>query len=159
VLDGVDLTVSRGSVTTLMGRNGAGKSTLLGAVAAQHRLAAGRVRLGAAATDPHATPARDRVRTVGLVPQQPEMLLYSDTVAGECAAADADFGAATGTCRALLDRISGGIDADTHPRDLSEGQRLEPPSRSSCPGPPRCSCSTNRRGDSTTAPRRGSVRC
>ncbi|KJK10425.1 cobalt ABC transporter ATP-binding protein [Terrabacter sp. 28] len=125
VLDGVDLTVSRGSVTTLMGRNGAGKSTLLGAVAAQHRLSAGRVRLGAAATDPHATPARDRVRTVGLVPQQPEMLLYSDTVAGECAAADADFGAAPGTCRALLDRISGGIDADTHPRDLSEGQRLE----------------------------------
>jgi energy-coupling factor transport system ATP-binding protein len=125
VLDGVDLTVSRGSVPTLMGRNGAGKSTLLGAVAAQHRLSAGRVRLGAAATDPHATPARDRVRTVGLVPQQPEMLLYSDTVAGECAAADADFGAATGTCRALLDRISGGIDADTHPRDLSEGQRLE----------------------------------
>ncbi|MHA3836186.1 ABC transporter ATP-binding protein [Terrabacter sp. AAH1] len=125
VLDGVDLTVSRGSVTTLMGRNGAGKSTLLGAVAAQHRLSAGRVRLGAAATDPHATPARDRVRTVGLVPQQPEMLLYSDTVAGECAAADADFSAAPGTCRALLDRISGGIDADTHPRDLSEGQRLE----------------------------------
>lgn len=125
VLDGVDLTVLRGSVTTLMGRNGAGKSTLLGAVAAQHRLSAGRVRLGAAATDPHATPARDRVRTVGLVPQQPEMLLYSDTVAGECAAADADFGAAPGTCRALLDRISGGIDADTHPRDLSEGQRLE----------------------------------
>jgi energy-coupling factor transport system ATP-binding protein len=125
VLDGVDLTVSRGSVTTLMGRNGAGKSTLLGAVAAQHRLDAGRVRLGAAATDPHATPARDRVRTVGLVPQQPEMLLYSDTVAGECAAADADFSAAPGTCRALLDRISGGIDADTHPRDLSEGQRLE----------------------------------
>jgi energy-coupling factor transport system ATP-binding protein len=125
VLDGVDLTVSRGSVTTLLGRNGAGQSTLLGAVAAQHRLSAGRVRLGAAATDPHATPARDRVRTVGLVPQQPEMLLYSDTVAGECAAADADFSAAPGTCRALLDRISGGIDADTHPRDLSEGQRLE----------------------------------
>jgi energy-coupling factor transport system ATP-binding protein len=125
VLDGVDLTVSRGSVTTLMGRNGAGKSTLLGAIAAQHRLAAGRVRLGVTASDPHATSARERVRTVGLVPQQPELLLYSDTVAAECAAADADFGAAPGTCRALLERISGGIDADTHPRDLSEGQRLE----------------------------------
>jgi energy-coupling factor transport system ATP-binding protein len=125
VLDGVDLTVSRGSVTTLMGRNGAGKSTLLGAIAAQHRLAAGRVRLGAAAADPHATPPRDRVRTVGLVPQQPELLLYADTVAGECSAADADFGAPVGSCAALLDRISGGIDPATHPRDLSEGQRLE----------------------------------
>jgi energy-coupling factor transport system ATP-binding protein len=125
VLDAIDLTVSRGSVTTLMGRNGAGKSTLLGAVAAQHRLSAGRVRVGASATDPHATPARERVRTVGLVPQQPELLLYSDTVDAECAAADSDFGAAPGTCRGLLDRISGGIDPATHPRDLSEGQRLE----------------------------------
>ncbi|MFM6849947.1 MAG: ATP-binding cassette domain-containing protein, partial [Terrabacter sp.] len=125
VLDAIDLTVSRGSVTTLMGRNGAGKSTLLGVIAAQHRLAAGRVRLGAAPTDPHATPARERVRTVGLVPQQPELLLYADSVAAECTAADSDFGASAGTCRALLDRISGGIDPDTHPRDLSEGQRLE----------------------------------
>ncbi|GAB3870588.1 ABC transporter ATP-binding protein [Terrabacter terrigena] len=125
VLDAIDVTVSRGSITTLMGRNGAGKSTLLGAIAAQHRLTAGRVRLGAAATDPHATAPRDRVRTVGLVPQQPELLLYADTVAGECAAADSDFGVPSGTCLALLDRISGGIDPTSHPRDLSEGQRLE----------------------------------
>jgi energy-coupling factor transport system ATP-binding protein len=125
VLDGVDLAIARGSVTTLMGRNGAGKSTLLGAVAAQHRLGSGRVRLGAHAIDPHATPPRARVRTVGLVPQQPELLLYADSVAAECAAADDDFGAAPGTAHALLDRISGGIDPTVHPRDLSEGQRLE----------------------------------
>ncbi|GAA2038570.1 ATP-binding cassette domain-containing protein [Terrabacter terrae] len=125
VIEGLDLTVARGSVTTLMGRNGAGKSTLLGAVAAQHPLAAGRVRVGAGRLDPHASPARDRVHTVGLVPQQPELLLYADTVAAECVAADADFGAAPGTARAVLERISGGISPDTHPRDLSEGQRLE----------------------------------
>ena len=129
VLDGLDLLLARGSVTTLMGRNGAGKSTLLGAVAAQHRLASGSVRLGAHAVDPHATPPRERVRTVGLVPQQPELLLYADSVAAECATADEDFGAAPGTTRAHLDRISGadagGIDPSMHPRDLSEGQRLE----------------------------------
>jgi len=125
VLDGVDLAVARGSVTTLMGPNGAGKSTLLGAVAAQHRLAGGRVRVGAEGVDPHARSARERVRTVGLVPQQPELLLYADTVAAECAAADDDFGAAPGTARALLERISDGIDPTVHPRDLSEGQRLE----------------------------------
>ena len=102
VLDAIDLTVSRGSITTLMGRNGAGKSTLLGAVAAQHRLAAGRARVGTAAVDPHAATAHDRVRTVGLVPQQPDLLLYADTVARECAAADSDFGVPPGTCRALL---------------------------------------------------------
>ena len=125
VLDGLDLAVARGSVTTLMGRNGAGKSTLLGAIAAQHRLASGRVRLGAARMDPHAVPARERVRTVGLVPQQPELLLYADSVDAECAAADADFGAVPGTARSVLDRISSGVDGSTHPRDLSEGQRLE----------------------------------
>ena len=125
VLDGVDLAVARGSVTTLMGRNGAGKSTLLGAIAAQHRLAGGRVRVGAEGIDPHTRSARERVRTVGLVPQQPELLLYADSVAAECAAADHDFGAAPGTARGLLDRISGGIEPAVHPRDLSEGQRLE----------------------------------
>ena len=125
VLDGVDLEVARGSVTTLMGRNGAGKSTLLGAIAAQHRLVGGRVRVGAQGIDPHARAPRQRVRTVGLVPQQPELLLYADSVAAECAAADEDFAAAPGTARSLLDRISGGIDPAVHPRDLSEGQRLE----------------------------------
>ena len=125
VLDGVDLSVARGSVTTLMGRNGAGKSTLLGAIAAQHRLAGGRVRVGAGHLDPHARSAQERVRTVGLVPQQPELLLYAGSVAAECAAADDDFAAEPGTARALLDRISGGIDPTVHPRDLSEGQRLE----------------------------------
>ncbi|EWT00585.1 cobalt ABC transporter ATP-binding protein [Intrasporangium oryzae NRRL B-24470] len=125
VLDRVDLSVSRGSITVLMGRNGAGKSTLLGAIAGQHPLATGRVRVGENPIDPYAVPARQRVRAVGLVPQQPELLLYADTVAGECADADADFGVAPGTTAAVLQRISGGIDPDQHPRDLSEGQRLE----------------------------------
>ncbi|GAA5029163.1 ATP-binding cassette domain-containing protein [Terrabacter aeriphilus] len=125
VLDGVDLDVARGSITTLMGRNGAGKSTLLGALAAQHRLTGGQVRLGADGIDPHARSPRERVRTVGLVPQQPELLLYADSVAAECAAADEDFAVPAGTARAVLDRISDGVDPDLHPRDLSEGQRLE----------------------------------
>jgi energy-coupling factor transport system ATP-binding protein len=125
VLDELDLRLESGSVTTLMGRNGAGKSTLLGAVAAQLPLAKGRVRLGTASVDPQAVSPRERVRAVGLVPQQPELLLYADTVAGECVAADADFGAARGTTAALLHQISGGIDPTAHPRDLSEGQRLE----------------------------------
>ncbi|MEW1953256.1 ATP-binding cassette domain-containing protein [Terrabacter sp. NPDC080008] len=125
VLEGLDLAVARGSVTMLMGRNGAGKSTLLGAVAAQHGLAGGSVRVGATRRDPHALSARERIHAVGLVPQQPELLLYTDSVAAECEAADADFGATPGTAWALLDRISGGISPDTHPRDLSEGQRLE----------------------------------
>jgi energy-coupling factor transport system ATP-binding protein len=61
---------------------------------------------------------------VGLVPQEPRDLLYADTVAAECAAADRDAGAAPGTCRALVSELLPGVTDDTHPRDLSEGQRL-----------------------------------
>ncbi|GAA3495948.1 ATP-binding cassette domain-containing protein [Streptomyces prasinosporus] len=118
----VDLTVSPGETVALMGRNGAGKSTLLGALVGLVEPSAGSVRTGDAV--PHRTRPRDLVRRVGLVPQEPRDLLYADTVAAECAAADQDAGAEPGTCRALLSRLLPGVADDTHPRDLSEGQRL-----------------------------------
>src|SRR4029079_19338262 len=46
------------------------------------------------------------------------------TVAAECEQSDRESGQASGTCRSLLDRIVPGIADDTHPRNLSEGQRL-----------------------------------
>ena len=58
------------------------------------------------------------------MPQTPSDLLYLDTVAGECAQADAESGAEPGAARALLDRLAPGIDDASHPRDLSEGQQL-----------------------------------
>jgi energy-coupling factor transport system ATP-binding protein len=61
---------------------------------------------------------------VALVPQTPADLLYLATVGEECAQADHEAGAPTGSCRALLDRIVPGVPDDHHPRDLSEGQRL-----------------------------------
>ncbi len=124
VLDSVDLAVAAGSVTALMGRNGAGKSTLLGAAGGQLALARGEVRLHPSGHDPHRLSARERVKEVGLVPQQPELLLYADTVAEECAGADRDFGVAAGTTAGLLREIAGHVDHSMHPRDLSEGQRL-----------------------------------
>ena len=64
------------------------------------------------------------LRHAGLVPQEPRDLLYADTVAHECRSADADAGAAPGSCRALVSRLLPDIPDTTHPRDLSEGQRL-----------------------------------
>ncbi|KUN39049.1 cobalt ABC transporter ATP-binding protein [Streptomyces longwoodensis] len=118
----VDLTVAPGETVALMGRNGAGKSTLLSTLVGLVEPSAGTVRVGGAV--PHRTPPRELVRRVGLVPQEPRDLLYADTVAAECAAADRDAGAEPGTCRALVSGLLPGIADDVHPRDLSEGQRL-----------------------------------
>ncbi len=62
---------------------------------------------------------------VGLVPQTPADLLYLDSVGEECEQADRESGrASASSARALLDRLAPGIPPETHPRDLSEGQRL-----------------------------------
>ncbi|MYQ67346.1 MULTISPECIES: energy-coupling factor ABC transporter ATP-binding protein, partial [unclassified Streptomyces] len=118
----VDLTVGAGETVALMGRNGAGKSTLLGALVGLVPPTAGSVRVGGLV--PHRTAPRELVRRVGLVPQDPRDLLYADTVGGECEAADRDAGAEPGRCRALVAGLLPGIEDGTHPRDLSEGQRL-----------------------------------
>ncbi|MFI6102703.1 ABC transporter ATP-binding protein [Streptomyces sp. NPDC051310] len=118
----VDLAVRGGETVALMGRNGAGKSTLLGALVGMVEPAGGRVLVGGCV--PHRTAPREMVRRAGLVPQEPRDLLYADTVAAECAAADGDAGARPGTCREMVARLLPGIGGGTHPRDLSEGQRL-----------------------------------
>ncbi|MER5685791.1 ATP-binding cassette domain-containing protein [Streptomyces sp. NPDC002205] len=118
----VTLSVAPGETVALMGRNGAGKSTLLAALVGMVEPTTGTVLVGGRA--PHRTHPRDMVRRVGLVPQEPRDLLYADTVAAECAAADADAGAAAGSCRALVSELLPDVPDDTHPRDLSEGQRL-----------------------------------
>ena len=117
---GVDLGLRAGGVTALMGRNGSGKSSLLWALQGSGARAAGSVEVGG--RDPRDLGSAARRAQAGLVPQTAADLLYLETVREECEAADA--GATAGTCRALLDRLVPGIDADAHPRDLSEGQRL-----------------------------------
>ncbi|MEU6986254.1 ATP-binding cassette domain-containing protein [Streptomyces sp. NPDC046324] len=118
----VDLQVGSGETVALMGRNGAGKSTLLNALVGIVPPTSGTALVAGHA--PHRTDPREMIRHVGLVPQEPRDLLYADTVGAECAAADADTGAAPGTCRALVSELLPGVADDTHPRDLSEGQRL-----------------------------------
>ncbi|HEX6920377.1 MAG TPA: ATP-binding cassette domain-containing protein [Actinomycetes bacterium] len=121
-LRGVDLDVRAGEVIALMGRNGAGKSTLLRGFVGLTSPSAGQVTVGDAAPD--RLPAADLVRRAGLVPQVPGDLLYADSVAEECADADRESGAPRGTCARLLARLAPEVAPDTHPRDLSEGQRL-----------------------------------
>lgn len=118
----VALTLSAGRVTVLMGRNGSGKSSLIWALQGSGKRRSGTVDV--AGDDPATLAPAQRRTHVGLVPQTAADLLYLETVADECAAADHGAHAASGTCRDLLERLAPGIDETTHPRDLSEGQRL-----------------------------------
>ncbi|MFD7504733.1 ABC transporter ATP-binding protein [Streptomyces sp. NPDC059850] len=120
----VSLSVRPGVTVALMGRNGAGKSTLLATFVGMREPAAGTLRIGAERLVPHRTRPAELLRHVGLVPQEPRDLLYADTVAAECAAADEDAGAAPGTCRGLVTELLPEVADEAHPRDLSEGQRL-----------------------------------
>jgi energy-coupling factor transport system ATP-binding protein len=123
-LRGVNLALRRGEVVALMGRNGAGKSTLLGCLVGLLRPRAGTGTVAGRAVDRSRRRGRQVGSEVALVPQDPGDLLYADSVAAECALADAETGAAAGTARSLLDQLAPGIPASAHPRDLSEGQRL-----------------------------------
>jgi energy-coupling factor transport system ATP-binding protein len=118
----VDLDLRRGEVVALMGRNGSGKSSLLWALQGAGARQRGTVDVDG--VDPARLAPSAARRLVGMVPQTPSDLLYLDTVAAECAAADREASVSAGTCRALLDRLAPGIPDDRHPRDLSEGQRL-----------------------------------
>jgi energy-coupling factor transport system ATP-binding protein len=114
-LRGIDLTVREGEVVALMGRNGAGKSTLLRTLAGVHDASAGDIRVLGGAPRPGVD--------VGLCPQEPESVLYTDSVEHEVRA--------TLSARGLPDAAApwleklGIVDlASRHPRDLSAGQRL-----------------------------------
>ena len=121
-LKSVSLHVHSGEVIALMGRNGAGKSTLLNAMVGLRAATAGTVTI--AGLDPRTLKGPELLARVGLVPQTPGDLLEATSVAAECRAADRDAKVDPGTTRELLSSLASEIGDDTHPRDLSEGQRL-----------------------------------
>ncbi len=120
----VDLEVAPGEVVALMGRNGSGKSSLLESL--QGSLPRQRGSVSVLGADPAKSSRAEAARRVTLVPQQASDLLYCDSVAAECAEADGGSGQAPGATRKLLDQLLGGqpVPDGTHPRDLSDGQRL-----------------------------------
>ncbi len=121
-LRNVSTTISRGEIVALMGRNGAGKSTLLNTMVGLRATSAGIVRTNG--KDPREIKGSELVHCVGLVPQDPGDLLEASTVAGECRSSDHDASVDPGTTRALLALLAPEVLDGTHPRDLSEGQRL-----------------------------------
>ncbi len=69
IVDGVSLSVERGSVFALLGRNGVGKSSLIRCLLGQQRPSAGDVRLFGKNSWKHRSAAMARV---GVVPEEPD---------------------------------------------------------------------------------------
>ncbi|WP_433395160.1 ABC transporter ATP-binding protein [Streptomyces sp. CA-146814] len=127
----VDLDLRAGEITALMGRNGSGKSSLLWALQGSGPRKSGTVRVdrgdAQGSRDPKSLSAAEARQLVGLVPQTPTDLLYLESVKQELDQADTESAVREGhglSARAILDRLAPGIDGATHPRDLSEGQKL-----------------------------------
>ncbi|MAT60397.1 MAG: cobalt ABC transporter ATP-binding protein [Micrococcales bacterium] len=122
VLRSVDCEVSAGEVVALMGRNGSGKSTFLQLLAGSASPSAGKISVRG--HDPTQLAGTELVTTVGLVPQEPALMLWADSVVEECASADQTSDLPQGTTLALFHRLRDDVDPQMHPRDLSEGTRL-----------------------------------
>ena len=118
-LQKTDLSLRGGEAAVLMGRNGCGKSTLLWALQGGLARTSGEVSVEGA--DPAQLKPDERRRLVGLVPQTPTDLLYLPSVREELERSDRESGADT---RGILDSLLPDVPDSTHPRDLSEGQRL-----------------------------------
>ena len=121
-LNSVSTTISSNEIVSIMGRNGAGKSSLLKSLAGISDLSSGTVVVSG--TNPQNLHGKMRRTSIGFIPQEPSDLLYGQSVQIECEQADKDNQIPTGTTAQILQQLVPGISPTTHPRDLSEGQRL-----------------------------------
>jgi energy-coupling factor transport system ATP-binding protein len=121
-LNSVSTTISTNEIVAIMGRNGAGKSSLLKSLAGVSNLSSGSVDVSG--SDPRNLKGKERRTSIGFIPQEPSDLLYGQSVQTECEQADKDNQIPSGTTAQILQQLVPGISPTTHPRDLSEGQRL-----------------------------------
>lgn len=121
-LKNVTTSIFEGEIVALMGRNGAGKSSLLQAITGVKTIDRGEILVFG--NQPLHLKGSLRRSTVGYIPQEPSDLLYSQSVGQECSQADKDNEITPGSTFALLKKLTPSISENTHPRDLSEGQRL-----------------------------------
>jgi energy-coupling factor transport system ATP-binding protein len=124
VLHGVNIQVRAGEVVALMGRNGAGKSTLLKAIVGLIAVQRGKIEV--AGRSIHGRDTADICRDAAYLPQNPNALLFADTVADEIAITRRNHGLPAltmGEKLAALAALGMAQYAGSYPRDLSVGER------------------------------------
>jgi len=124
VLRGVNLEIAPGELVALMGRNGSGKTTLLKCIVGLLRPRRGGITLAGESLVGQET--ANICQGVGYLPQEPDDLLFADTVAEELAVTLRNHGLVDSppiAPAALLDRLGLSDLAASYPRDLSVGQR------------------------------------
>ncbi len=119
----VSLSIQAGEIVALLGRNGAGKSTLLRGLVNLHPLVKGEVRLRGESIHGRAT--ADLCRTIGYLPQNPDDLLFAETVREELWATLTNHGLPLDEAwvAELLEELGLTAVVEAYPRDLSVGQR------------------------------------
>ncbi|MHB1355367.1 MAG: ABC transporter ATP-binding protein [Anaerolineae bacterium] len=120
-LKGINLQVRQGEVIALMGRNGSGKSTLLKQLVGLLQPQRGQVTI--CGFDTRKVSTDEIIRAVGYVPQNPNSLLFAETVREEIAFTRRNHHLSTGDEQPLLDSLQLGALGERYPRDLSVGER------------------------------------
>lgn len=122
-LHGVSLCVYPGEIVALLGHNGAGKTTLLRLIVGLLKPRQGRITLSG--RDIAGRTVADICREVAYLPQNPDDLLFAESVAEELTTTLRYHGLAeeTTTVSAWLAELGLTDKADAYPRDLSVGER------------------------------------
>jgi energy-coupling factor transporter ATP-binding protein EcfA2 len=126
-LQDVTIDVRQGEFVALMGRNGSGKTTLLKQIVGLLRPDQGRVEISdpqySRIMDTRRAAVEEIIQVVGYVPQNPNALLFNDTVRQELDFTRRGHGLPPGDYGSLLDTLGMAGHADHYPRDLSVGER------------------------------------
>jgi energy-coupling factor transport system ATP-binding protein len=122
VLHPMDLSVKQGELLALMGPNGAGKTTLLRAILGLIPSVGIRTLLGESIND---APLNAIIRQIAYLPQNPNDLLFADTVLDEMKVTLANHDLALTPAQIMehLDQFGLAGLASDYPRDLSVGER------------------------------------